>query len=130
MPMSLRATASKVALIVLVGGGLAAGVAMASSAGARVTAPPPVDHQLCYSASGAFKIPSGVRLINQFSPSGFVPNIHPRVVWHCNPVQEALPSGKSFPLTTRIAHLACFPITPAKTQQTHNVVVSNLFGSA
>ncbi|HZO80046.1 MAG TPA: hypothetical protein VFB39_18575 [Solirubrobacteraceae bacterium] len=130
MPMSLRATACKVALVVLVGGGLAAGVAMASSAGARPTAAPPVDHQLCYSATGAFKIPPGVRLINQFSPNGFVPKINPKVVWHCNPVQKTLPSGKSFPITNRIAHLACFTITSPKAQQNHNVVVSNQFGSA
>lgn len=130
MPMSLRATARKVALVVLVGGSLATGVAMASSAGARATAPPPVDHQLCYHASGAFKVPSGVRLINQFSPKGFVPKINPKVVWHCNPVQKTLPTGKSFPITNRIAHLACFTITPAKAQPNHSVVVINQFGSA
>jgi hypothetical protein len=129
--MSLRATAWKVALVVLVGGGLAAGVTMASSAGARATAVPPVDHQLCYSASGApFKIPSGVRLINQFSPNGFVPKINPNVVWHCNPVQKTLPTGKSYPITNPNAHLACFTITPPKAQQNHTVVVINQFGSA
>lgn len=128
---SLRATAWKVVLVVLVGGGLAAGVAMASSAGARATSPPTVDHQLCYSASGAaFKIPSGVRLINQFSPKGFVPKIDPKVLLHCNPVEKILPTGKAFPITNPNAHLACFTITAPKPQRNPNVVVSNQFGSA
>lgn len=130
MRMSLRATAWRVALVVLVGGGLAAGVTMATSAGARVTTPPPVDHQLCYSASGAFKIPSGIRLINQFSPKGFVPKINSKVAWHCNPAEKILPSGKLYPITDPNAHLACFTITPPKAQRNPNVVVINQFGSA
>src|SRR5690242_9211519 len=100
-------------LMVLGAGGIAAGTAAASPAaaahGASIAplAPPPVDHQLCYNAAGQFAIPSGIRLINQFSPSGFVPAINVAVVVHCNPVQKTLPSGGVFPITNPDAHLAC-----------------------
>ena len=75
MSISFRATAVRLAVvataIVLAGGGAAASWAMSRPKAGTAAAPPPVDHQLCYSASGTyFKIPSGVRLINQFSPKG------------------------------------------------------------
>ncbi len=48
-----------------------------------------MDHQLCYYASGnQFQIPSGIRLINQFSPNGFIPVITLTVTVHCNPGTE------------------------------------------
>lgn len=131
MSISLRVTAWKVGLVALGGGGLAAGVAAASSAGAPTATPPPVDHQLCYSASGApFNIPTGVRLVNQFSPKGFAPRISSQLVAHCNPVSKTLPDGKVFKITNPAAHLACFPITAPKKQPTPTVVVTNQFGSA
>ena len=130
MFMSLRVTAWKVALVVLVGGGLAAGCGGVLG-GARVTAVPTVDHQLCYRASGApFRIPLGVRFDNQFSPNGFVPKINSNVLLHCNPVEKILPTGKLYPITHPNAHLACFTITPPNAQRNPNVVVTNQFGSA
>jgi hypothetical protein len=107
----------------------AASTAVASTAASRPLAAPTVDHQLCYTASGTgFKIPSGVLLKNQFSPSGFVPTITSMVI-HCNPVVKTLPTGQMFPITNPNAHLACFTIT-APTQPTPTVVVTNQFGSA
>jgi hypothetical protein len=95
------------------------------------TAPPPVDHQLCYSASGTqFKIPRGVKLVNQFSTAGFVPAIGSALVLHCNPVQKTLPDGQVFKITNPNAHLACFRIAPPTKQPTPTVVVTNQFGSA
>jgi len=118
------------AAVVLSAGTLAAGVATASAA-PRVTAPPPVDHQLCYAASSAgFKIPAGVRLIDQFSPNGFVPAITRKVMLHCNPTVKILPAGKVTPITNPNAHLACFKITPATSQPTPTVAVTNQFGTA
>jgi hypothetical protein len=117
------------AVVLLGAGGLAAGVATAS-ASPRAPAPPPVDHQLCYSASGPnFKIPAGVRLIDQFSPNGFVPAIVNPAVVHCNPVEKILPTGQIFPITNPNAHLACFKITPPSTQPTPTVQVTNQFGT-
>jgi hypothetical protein len=124
--------------VVLLGvGGIAAGTATAGTTAAtphnrvqHAQAAPPVDHQLCYNASGSqFKIPTGVRLINQFSPNGFVPNISPAVVVHCNPVQKTV-SGGIYPITNPNAHLACYPISVTSTQPTPTVVVTNQFGSA
>jgi hypothetical protein len=71
-----------------------------------------------------------VRLINQFSTGGFVPNISPVVVVHCNPVAKTLPTGQVFPITNPNAHLACFPITPQTPQPTPLVQVANQFGTA
>jgi hypothetical protein len=135
MSLSLHATAVKLglvaAVVVLAGGGVAASVAAAPATVRHTASVPPVDHQLCYSASGTqFKIPQGVRLINQFSPKGFAPKISPVLTVHCNPVAKTLPTGKLFPITNPNAHLACFPITPLSTQPTPTVVVTNQFGSA
>jgi hypothetical protein len=113
-------------------GGIAAGTAAAGTAAAphkaRIAQPPPVDHQLCYNASSQFAIPGGIRLINQFSPNGFIPVISSALVMHCNPVQKVA-SGRVFPITNPDAHLACFPLR-APTQPTRTVVVANQFGSA
>lgn len=104
-------------------------VGIATASQSRLAAPPPVDHQLCYTASAAgFKIPPGVVLKNQFSPNGFTPTISSLAI-HCNPVQKTLPSGQVFPITNPNAHLACFTIT-APTQPTPTVMVTNQFGSA
>jgi hypothetical protein len=135
MSKSFRATGMKLALaaaVALGAGGTVAGVAAASPSHVRIAAPPPVDHQLCYSAAGPNfkKIPASVMLINQFSPNGFVPTIAPTAVIHCNPVAKTLPDGQVFPITNPNAHLACFPITAPTPQPTPTVVVTNQFGSA
>jgi hypothetical protein len=88
-----------------------------------------VDHQLCYTASGPnFKIPSGVRLIDQFSPNGFVPAIVNPAVVHCNPVEKILPTGQVFPITNPAMHLLCFPVT--KTPIIPKVWDENQFGTS
>lgn len=126
-----------IALLAVSIGGVAAGTAAAGAAArtaaaprAPIAQPPPVDHQLCYNASGAFAIPAGIRLINQFSPNGFIPSISSAMTVHCNPVQKTLPSGQVFPITNPAAHLACFPLTVTSPQPTPTVVVTNQFGSA
>src|SRR5215813_7618464 len=131
MSKSLRFTGMRLALaaavVVLTVGGAVAGVSATSAAPHR--APPPVDHQLCYGASSTgFKIPAGIRLVNQFSPNGFVPAITHKVVLHCNPTMKILPTGKVFPITNPNAHLACFKITPPTPQPTPMVSVTNQFG--
>ena len=123
------------AAVLLAVGGIAAGTATAGTTGTphhraqTAQAAPPVDHQLCYNAYGSqFAIPSGIRLINQFSPNGFIPVITPTVTVHCNPVQKTA-SGVVYPITNPNAHLACYPISET-TQPTPTVVVTNQFGSA
>jgi hypothetical protein len=133
MSISFRATTVRLAVagtaIVLAGGGAAASLAM-SRPNAGTAAPPPVDHQLCYGASGThFKVPAGVKLFDQFSPKGFVPKISPTLFLHCNPVQKTLPSGRTFTITHPNVHVGCFGITAPK-QPTPNVVVTNQFGHA
>src|ERR1700722_16464294 len=99
MSMLLRSVTRRLALtgavVVLGAGGTAAGVAAASAShvaakAPHITAPPPVDHQLCYTATGKFQAPAGVRLIDQFSPNGFVPAISTALAVHCNPVMKIL----------------------------------------
>ncbi len=135
MSMSFRAVALRLAVVaaavVLGGVGVAASWAMSRPKAGTTVAAPTVDHQLCYSASGThFKIPAGVKLVNQFSPKGFVPKISSTLTVHCNPVKKTLPSGKAFPITNPNAHLACYAITPPSTQPTPRVTVTNQFGSA
>jgi len=141
MSLSFRRSAlifaPAVVLLAVSVGGIAAVTATAGTTATRhhgaqpAEAPPPVDHQLCYNANGSqFKIPAGVRLINQFSPNGFVPVISSTMTVHCNPVQKTLPSGEVFPITNPNAHLACYPISVTSTQPTPTVVVTNQFGSA
>jgi hypothetical protein len=140
MSMSIRTIALRVVPVIalLAAAGIAAGTAAAGTATsphrAQITqqqAPPPVDHQLCYNASGTFTIPPGVRLINQFSPNGFVPVISSTLTVHCNPVQKTVVStGDVTPITNPDAHLGCFPITVPTVQPTPTVVVTNQFGSA
>jgi len=91
-----------------------------------------VDHFLCYSAASTpaavpgFKVPGDVRLINQFSPNGFVPKIG-AVDTDCNPVQKTVPTGVT-PIRNPDAHLLCWNISGTTIPET--VVVSNQFGSA
>ena len=87
----------------------------------------PVDHQLCYTAAGKYKIPPNIELFNQFSPKGFTPKVGP-VAIHCNPVIKTLPTGQVFGVTNPAAHLLCFGISAAQ-QPTPEVVVTNQFGS-
>jgi hypothetical protein len=120
----------------VIGGGclvvaIAVGAFAAATGRASSTVAPPVDHQLCYAASGAFtKVPAGVRLIDSFNPNGFVPHISGKAGVLCNPVTKTLPTGKVYGITHPAAHLACFPITAQTTQPTPRVVVTNQFGQA
>jgi hypothetical protein len=110
---------------------IAAAAFAAATVRASSTAAPPVDHQLCYAASGAFtKVPTGVRLIDRFNPKGFVPQISGKAGLLCNPVAKTLPTGQVYGITNPAAHLVCFPITAPVTQPTPRVVVANQFGQA
>jgi hypothetical protein len=137
--MSFRTAALRfipvVAVVALSIGGIAAGTASAGTTAAAhparpAAAPPPVDHQLCYNASSSqYKIPAGIRLINQFAPNGFVPtSIQPVVSVHCNPVVK-IANGTVYPITNLDAHLACYALT-APTQPVKTVQVTNQFGTA
>jgi hypothetical protein len=138
MSISFRAAALRVvpavALLAVSVCGIAVGTASARTAAPpqkAQAAPPPVDHQLCYNATGQFQIPAGIRLINQFSPSGFVPVISSALSVHCNPVAKTISStGQVFPITNPNAHLACFALAVTSVQPTPTVVVTNQFGSA
>jgi hypothetical protein len=95
----------------------------------RIVSPPPVDHHLCYLAHGAYRIPPGVKLFNQFSPKGFVPKIGP-VILHCNPVAKTIvQTNQTFPITNQAAHLLCFRIFATRQPVPHLIQVSNQFGS-
>jgi hypothetical protein len=141
MSKFLHTSAWRAGLVVL-GCLLAAGAAAASGTGVAKTAatPPPVDHQLCYSAAGtatgAFRIPPNLILINQFNPNGFLLKIPATPVFHCNPVMKIVdtPNGlQTYKVTNPNAHLVCFPAkasTAATAQATHKVSVQNQFGQA
>lgn len=136
MSMLLRKRAWRGALAVLCGVCIAAGVAAATTSGARTVFK--VDHQLCYTAAGKFHPPAApnVRLIDQFNPNGFTPIIRPALVLHCNPVLKIVktPSGGqlAFKPTNPRAHLACllFTLPAGTTVPTPKVLVTNQFGSA
>jgi len=89
----------------------------------------PVDHQLCYTVAGKYKVPPNIELKNQFSPKGFKARVSPAAVIHCNPVIKTLPTGQVFGVTNPRAHLLCYKMAAAK-QPTPTVVVNNQFGSA
>ena len=130
--MLLRAPTWKTGLVVL--GGCCLAVVIVAGASARTTAVP-VDHQLCYSAVGKFNVPKGVRLIDQFSPNGFVPSISSTAVLHCNPVIKTVKTAAGqtqiFRVTNPAAHLACFPIASQTAQVATPIVqVTNQFGNA
>jgi len=97
----------------------------------KVIVPPPVDHHLCYAASGRFPIPAGVELFNQFARRGFRPKIG-AVAFHCNPVVKIIanPTGgkQVFPITNPAAHLLCFHMAAGR-QPRHEVQVTNQFGT-
>lgn len=133
MSSLFRFTVTKLALalclvVLSIGGTVFALDGTSGAASAKV-----VDHQLCYTATATgFKIPmTGVRLIDQFAPNGFVPKIGP-LVKNCNPVQKTVTLATGGTTVTKVtnpnAHLACFKIT-APTQPTKTVVVVNQFGS-
>jgi hypothetical protein len=119
---------------------LAAGIATAAgSSSAGTTKTYHVDHQLCYTGVGKFKIPhtaTGAPLVvlkNQFSPNGFTPIIQPGLALHCNPVAKTVLGGtapKTYKITNPAAHLACLPLKPTQQQPTYKVQVTNQFGSA
>ncbi len=98
-------------------------------AGSPAGSVPAVDHQLCYTAKGQYKIPRSIELFNQFSPRGFVPKIG-AVASLCNPVVKTLPDGKRFGVTNAAGHLVCFQIKAEKPQPAPLVQVANQFGSA
>jgi hypothetical protein len=120
-----------VGVVVVALGGAGALVATELTAGGATSTV--VDHFLCYSATSTpnaagvgFKVPSGVRLINQFSPNGFVPKIG-AVDLHCNPAQKTVPTHLTR-VTNPNAHLLCWRMST--TQPSVTVVVSNQFGKA
>ncbi len=138
MSVVLGKAAWKVALAAL--GGLCLAAVITSAAAGRTSRAMTyqVDHQLCYSAAGKFKIPKtasgapAVHLYNQFSQDGFAPTIQPGLVLHCNPVMKVIHPAtgqQTFKITNPAAHLGCLPLT-AGTQATREVVVTNQFGSA
>ena len=134
--MSVRSHAIpwKTAVAILAGCCLAAVIggasAMATTRTATATAPP-VDHQLCYAATGLFKVPTtGVKLFDQFNPNGFAPKIDPHANLLCNPVTKTLPTKQVFKVTNPRAHLVCFPMTAANAQPAPRVIVANQFGQA
>src|SRR5436305_772896 len=118
MSSLLRAHAWKAALAVLGGSclivlglaGSTTGVAKASSTGTA----PPVDHQLCYGASGFYPAvppPGSVRLIDQFNPNGFLPQINGKPQLLCNPAKKILSAtGQAFLISNPRAHLVCYQI--------------------
>jgi hypothetical protein len=134
--MSFRAIALALVPVTLIAVSVTGFTVGAAAAGkpnvlhkSQATTYPPVDHQLCYNAAGTFSVPSGIRLINQFTPNGFVPtSISSVATVHCNPVVKTVPGG-TYPITNPYAHLACFSITTSG-QYTPQVVVANQFGSA
>jgi hypothetical protein len=137
MSMFLRSRTWKGALAVLCGVCIAAGITAATTSGARAVFK--VDHQLCYTGAGKFHPPAAgaVRLINQFSPNGFVPIIKPTLALHCNPVTKIVKNPTTggqlvFKPTNPRAHLVCLPFTlPAGTTvPAPKVLVTNQFGSA
>ena len=135
MSMLLRMRTWKGALAIFGVLCVAAGVTAAATPGARTVFK--VDHQLCYTAVGKFHPPAAgnVRLINQFSPNGFVPKINPTLALHCNPVMKIIntPAGqKVYKPTNPRAHLACllFTLPAGTTVPTPKVVVTNQFGKA
>jgi hypothetical protein len=133
--LALRSTAVKAGLAAVVvaaaGAGALGGVAAASASPAAhpAAAAPPIDHQLCYTATAnGFKIPANVELENQFSTTPFPVKIG-AVAVHCNPVEKILPSGQVFRINYPNDHLLCWQITEA-TQPAPKVVASNQFGKA
>jgi len=70
-------------------------------------------------------VPAGVRLIDQFSPQGFVPGIG-AVDLHCNPAQKTV-ANQVTPITNPNAHLLCWNLDTA-TLGTETVIVTNQFG--
>lgn len=132
MSRLFRFTAARAVIMagaaVLAAGGVAAGVASASSGSPAATAPA-IDHQLCYSATASgFQPPLSALLQNQFNSAGFTVNIGP-MIYHCNPVQKTVVGGPTYPITNPSAHLACFQIS-APVQNQFVVTVTNQFGSA
>jgi hypothetical protein len=126
---SVRAIVVPLAVGVIVAAGLVSAAALTAAATA-----PPVDHFLCYSAKAvptaagpSFKVPAGVRLVNQFAPNGIVPRAT-AVDLHCNPAQKTV-GAKVFKITNPAGHLLCWKIV-APTQPARTVQVTNQFGSA
>ncbi len=88
----------------------------------------PVDHQLCYTAAGKYKIPAEIELFNQFSPKGFVPKVGP-VAIHCNPVIKTLANRPGLRRHEPGGTPAVLQESSAAQQPTPEVVVTNQFGS-
>jgi hypothetical protein len=104
---------------------------MATTKASAATKAPPVDHQLCYVATGTFKVPAtGVQLFDQFNPNGFTPKIDTHAATLCNPVRKTLPNKQVFKVTNPAAHLVCFPMSAENAQPAPSVIVANQFGKA
>jgi hypothetical protein len=122
-------TAASAALV-----SVAALATASASAAPAALKPPKLSHQLCYASTtrGFSRMPGPgtVRLINQFSPNGFVPKIGPAVL-NCNPVKKiVLPTKAVYPITYRAGHLACYTISGFPRQPTPPTTIVNQFGSA
>ncbi len=113
------------AILIGVGGTLFA--LGATGAPAAAGAGTPAQHYLCYTATAkaGFQIPGGIRLINAFSPNGFVPRIG-AAQYHCNPTLKDVSAG-SFPILQPTWHWLCYKITTKQPSDT--VTATNQFGS-
>ena len=131
MSKSLRASTVRLALVgaVVVLAARRHGGRRRSRVAARHRPAPGGPPALLHRLRPELQDPAGVRLIDQFSPNGFVPAIVNPAVVHCNPVEKILPTGQVFPITNPNAHLACFNIKPPSTQPTPTVQVTNQFGT-
>jgi hypothetical protein len=130
MSTFVRSSAARIgvgaaAILIGVGGTLfALGATGASEAAGAGT---PGQHYLCYTATAkaGFKIPPGIRLVNAFSPNGFVPRIG-AAQYHCNPTLKDVPTA-SFPILQPTWHWLCYKITT--NQASNTVTANNQFGS-
>jgi len=130
-----RATLGKVMSGVMVMGLVAGGALAASALNAGAANPAIVDHFLCYAATSpptaaapGFKVPAGLRLIDQFAPNGFLPKVG-AVDLHCNPAQKTVLTSVTR-VTNPSAHLLCWGISATTAQPAETVVVTNQFGKA
>jgi len=113
--------------------GFGAGGALATQLSAGAANPAVVDHFLCYLATSpvstvapGFTVPPGVRFVNQFAATGFVPQIG-AVDLHCNPVQKTVRTRVTR-ITNPQAHLLCWRISGTTRQPSATVIVTNQFG--
>jgi hypothetical protein len=129
MSRFLRSSATRIGTgLAVILAGTGATVVIAGAGSAPAAAGSNFQHYLCYTATApkGFTIPQGIRLVDNFSPNGFVPAIG-KANLHCNPAVK-IASDVTFPITNPTWHYLCFGL---KTKQPSNTVtVANQFGSA